>query len=290
MRFAIFGNNYQERSMRSIAALLDTLHGQGADIAVERRFHGYLQRALKTLPPCTPFAPDKPADADMAISIGGDGTFLSAAHSVAKMGMPIMGINAGHLGYLTTMSLDESAKLMPRIIAGEYKTERRTLLQASCDVPEALPELPFALNDITFVRNGTSSMISLETTVNGVPLTTFRGDGLVVCTPTGSTAYNMSSGGPIMEPTAACLALTPISPHSLTMRPLVVPDDATITVTVTSRARKFLVSIDGTAKLCPSKTTVTIKKAPFAVNLVQRLNHNFAVTLHNKLMWGTEAK
>ena len=145
---------------------------------------------------------------------------------------------------------------------------------------------PFALNDIAILRHDTSAMLELETQLSGVPLTTYKSDGLIVSTPTGSTAYNLSAGGPIIAPQAQCVVLSPISPHSLTMRPLVVPDNAVVTVTTRSRAGNYQVSIDGEVHVCPTTSSVTIRKAPFRAMVVQPRGHDFAATLRQKLHWG----
>ena len=164
--------------------------------------------------------------------------------------------------------------------------ESRTTLQVTADIPGAPAGKLCALNEVAILRHDSSSMISMRTSVNGVELTTYKGDGLVVCTPTGSTAYNMSVGGPILDPTSSCLVLSPISPHSLSMRPIVIRDDTVVTVTTITRARFFQTSVDGNAVLCPSGTTVTIAKSPTAIRMIQRRGRNFAETLRNKLNWG----
>lgn len=162
------------------------------------------------------------------------------------------------------------------------------MLQASCDGVD-IPH-PWALNEIAILRHDTSSMLDMQTTLRGRELTTYRGDGLIVSTPTGSTAYNLSVGGPILEPTTSCLVISPISPHSLTSRPLVVRDDSQITVCTHSRADYYEVSIDGEVTLCPTGSTLTIGLAPYCARLVQRLSNNFASTLRQKLLWGTDQR
>lgn len=162
------------------------------------------------------------------------------------------------------------------------------MLEVSCD--GARIEHPWALNEIAVLRHDTSSMLDMETRLRSHELTTYRGDGLIVSTPTGSTAYNMSVGGPILEPTTSCLVLAPISPHSLTMRPLVVRDDSEIMIRTHSRATHYEVSIDGEVTLCPTGSTLTIARAPYCARVVQRQGNNFAKTLRQKLLWGTDQR
>ena len=202
--------------------------------------------------------------------------------------MPILGVNVGHLGYLTAGSLDEHAHVIDDVLAGNYRIEERTMLQVACGAVEI--SHPWALNEVAILRHETSSMLDMETRLRSHELTTYRGDGLIISTPTGSTAYNMSVGGPILEPTTSCLVLSPISPHSLTMRPLVVRDDSEIVVRTHTRATHYEVSLDGEVSLCPTGSTLTISRAPYCARVVQTLDNNFASTLRQKLLWGTDRR
>ena len=224
----------------------------------------------------------------MALSLGGDGTFLTTAMWVSRQGMPILGINMGHLGYLTTGHLDKNSNIIEEVLAGNYRIEERTMLQVESDTVD-IPH-PWALNEVAILRHDTSSMLDMETRLRSHTLTTYRGDGLIVSTPTGSTAYNMSVGGPILEPTTSCLVLSPISPHSLTMRPLVVRDDSEIVVRTHSRATHYEVSIDGEVTLCPTGSQLTIRRADHCARVVQLAGNNFASTLRQKLLWGTDQR
>lgn len=284
-RWVIFGNSYQGDDPARVLALVDTLLQRGLDVAVEQDYCQYLygeHYSLKT------FDTSRIPQADMALSLGGDGTFLTTAMWVARQGMPILGINLGHLGYLTAGSLDEGVAIIDEVTAGRFRIEERTMLQVSCDV--ASIEHPWALNEVAILRHDTSSMLDMTTTLRDRELTTYRGDGLIVSTPTGSTAYNMSVGGPILEPTTSCLVLSPISPHSLTMRPLVVRDDSQITVRTHTRATHYEVSIDGEVTLCPTGSQLTIERAPYCARVMQLLGKNFASTLRQKLLWGTDQR
>ena len=282
----IFGNRFQQDDTSRVLSLLADLRRRGLEVAVEGEYLRYLGDVNDI--GVTSFETDQVPDADMALSLGGDGTFLTTVMWVARQGMPILGINLGHLGYLTSGRLADGAEVIDDLLSGNYRIEERTMLQVSCDVVD-IPH-PWALNEVAVLRHDTSSMLDMETQLRGHELTTYWGDGILLATPTGSTAYNMSVGGPILEPTTSCLVLSPISPHSLTMRPLVVRDDSVITVRTYSRASHYEVSIDGEVTLCPTGSALTIARAPYCARVVQRQGNNFASTLRQKLLWGTDQR
>ena len=285
-RLVIFGNTYQQSNINTVLRLLDYLRQQGIDVAVEQEYMRFLSGKQDIGLPT--FDASRVPDADMALSLGGDGTFLTTAMWVSRQGMPILGINLGHLGYLTAGNLDENSSLIDDVLAGNYRIEERTMLQVECD--DVVISHPWALNEVAILRHDTSSMLDMETSLRSHSLTTYRGDGLIVSTPTGSTAYNMSVGGPILEPTTSCLVLSPISPHSLTMRPLVVRDDSIIVVRTHTRATHYEVSIDGEVTLCPTGSALTIRRAAHCARVVQLAGNNFASTLRQKLLWGTDQR
>lgn len=285
-RLVIFGNTYQQGDVGRVLALLEYLRQRGLDVAVEREYLRYLRHESEV--DLQSFEAADVPDADMALSLGGDGTFLTTAMWVSPKGMPILGVNVGHLGYLTAGSLDEHSHVIDEVLSGDYRIEERTMLQVECDAVEIAH--PWALNEVAILRHETSSMLDMETRLRSHELTTYRGDGLIVSTPTGSTAYNMSVGGPILEPTTSCLVLSPISPHSLTMRPLVVRDDSEIVVRTHTRATHYEVSLDGEVSLCPTGSTLTIGRAPYCARVVQCQGNNFASTLRQKLLWGTDRR
>lgn len=286
-KLVIFGNTYQQGDIKRVIALLEHLCHHGLEVSVEHEFLEYLNASGDKVD-LPSFEAQAVPPADMALSLGGDGTFLTTVMWVSRLGMPILGVNLGHLGYLTTGGLDEHSDMIDDVLAGNYRIEERTMLQVTCDAVEIAH--PWALNEVAILRHDTSSMLDMETRLRSHELTTYRGDGLIVSTPTGSTAYNMSVGGPILEPTTSCLVLSPISPHSLTMRPLVVRDDSEIVVRTYSRATHYEVSIDGEVTLCPTGSTLTIKRAPYCARVVQRMGNNFASTLRQKLLWGTDQR
>lgn len=284
MKIAIFGNEYQLQHVEGISTLMDTLCRHGVKIVVEAKFHHFLAGAGMDMSETDAFESCHIPVIDMAMSLGGDGTFLTTVMWIGARQVPIVGINTGHLGYLTAYRLDEAPAAVEQLLAGDYDVEERAMLEAHCQEIEL--EHPYALNDIAILRHDTSAMLEMETRLSGTSLTTYQGDGLIVSTPTGSTAYNLSAGGPIMAPGTRCMVLSPLSPHSLTMRPLVVTQDEVVTITTRTRASFYQVSIDGEEHVCPAGSTVTVRKAPFKAHVVQPRGHHFATALRQKLHWG----
>jgi NAD+ kinase len=200
-----------------------------------------------------------------------------------------MGINTGHLGYLADVQISESETILDDITTGNYKIEERSLIEVVSSNAE-LDNWPFALNEVAILKQDTASMISIKTEINDVVLNTYIGDGLIISTPTGSTGYNLSVGGPIIEPTAPNWVISPIAAHSLTMRPLVVSNESVIKATTTSRATNYRLSLDGRSITLPEGSSITLRKAPFGIKVAQRLNHHFTDTLRNKLLWGIDKR
>lgn len=291
MRIAVFGSTHQEKYLQGISMLFESLGKYDNTLLVQEKFYKYLQ-SVDNLPSqeVQVIGKDEDITADIAISLGGDGTFLRTAKRISHKNIPIVGINTGHLGYLTDAKMDEVELVVSDIMSNRYKVECRTLLEVvPCDEGIKIDE-PFALNEVAILRQDTSSMISVETSVNGTFFTTYMGDGLILSTPTGSTAYNLSVGGPILDPTSQNIVISPISPHSLTMRPLVLRDDAVITIKANSRSEMFNVSIDGNSNPCPIGASVIVRKAPYTIKVIQSLRHSFVDTLRGKLMWGTDVR
>ena len=289
MRIAIFGNNYQDRHLTDIGKLFACLRRKGVEISVERNFYSYLSALLPDIQ-TVEIIDSADFTADMAISIGGDGTFLRTAARVGRKQIPIVGINTGHLGYLAEISIGEFEEMLDEFAAGKYSIEQRSLIEAIAADGIALPGR-FALNEVAIQKNASTSMLQMDTTVNGNRLTSYLGDGLIVATPTGSTAYNLSVGGPILHPASSSFVVSPIAAHSLTMRPLVIPDNMEVAITtVSDRSKSFRISIDGVSASLPTGTEIRLHKAPFPIRLLQRNNHDFARILRNKLMWGADAR
>lgn len=290
MKFAIFGNCFQSHKSSSAERLFYLLDKIQADVTICRTYYDFLkgEDSLKLPTNVATFEGDD-FDADMVISLGGDGTFLSAASRVGDKGIPILGINTGRLGFLSDISPEELEDTFDEIVNHHYTVEERSVLQLISDEPKLQKE-SFALNEIAVMKHDSSSMISIYTTVNGAYLHTYQADGLIVATPTGSTAYSLSVGGPIMVPHSNTIALTPIAPHSLNVRPLVMRDDWEISLKVESRSHNYLVAIDGRSVSCQEGIQLTIRRAPYSIKVVKRYNHVFFNTLRQKLMWGADKR
>lgn len=284
MLIAIYGSRRQTPHAPQLQTLLHALAVGGAGIAMHPKLYEHLSGELgMSLPGVAVADPYRsPAEADLALSIGGDGTFLRTAAWVAETGIPILGINTGNLGYLSALGIDEAVAHTDFILEGDYIVEPRTLLHVQAD---GLRGWPYALNEAVVAKEDSASMITASATVGGRALTDYRADGLIVSTPTGSTAYNLSAGGPIVQPSAPCWVITPICAHSLGMRPLVISDDMEISLTVTGRCKAFRLSLDGRSVALPQGTTVTMRRAGFRTNIVQLRCNEFPAVLRSKLMF-----
>lgn len=284
MLIAIYGSRRQSPHIDKLKTLLQALRDGGARIAMhpKLRDHLWLDLGVDVDSIATADARRVPAGSDLVLSLGGDGTFLRSAAWVADSGTPILGINTGNLGYLSAMGIDEAAAGIRFIFEKDYSVEPRTLLQVSAD---GLRGWPYALNEAVVAKEDSASMITAHTAINGRMLSDYRADGLIVSTPTGSTAYNLSAGGPIVQPSAPCWVLTPICAHSLGMRPLVVSDDAELHLAVDGRGHAFRLSLDGRSTTLPMGTEVTVRRAPFNIMIVQRHGNEFPGVLRTKLMF-----
>lgn len=287
MKFALFGNTFQAKKSAHAEHLIHLLQQHGDKIYIAEDFHRFLtcDVGMEIVP--DGLIGDDGFTADMALSIGGDGTFLKTAAHVGHRGIPILGINTGRLGFLADVSPEEIDKAFEEIFARQFRVEERSTLHIVTEDWQ-LENYPFALNEIAVLKQDTSSMISIRTSVAGNYLTTYQADGLVIATPTGSTAYSLSVGGPIMVPRAGTIAITPVAPHSLNVRPIVVRDDWEVTLEVESRSHNFLISIDGRSETCPENTKLVIRRAPFNTRVVKRNNHHLFDTLREKMMWGVD--
>lgn len=287
LRFALFGKEFQAGKTVSIHRLIDSLKARGAEIYIERTFFQYIISALGMEVEVSGVFDNYNFDVDFVISIGGDGTFLRAASMVGSKGTPIIGVNTGRLGFLADIHPDEIDYAIAEIVDGHYAVEPHAVIMVEAD-GEIIEGSPFALNDIAVLKRDNAAMISVRTCINGEYLVTYQADGLIVSTPTGSTAYGLSNGGPIIVPDADILCLTPVAPHSLNVRPIVINDDSEITLEVESRSHNFLVAIDGRSEKLLESTRLTIRKAPYTINIVKRDSRSYFSTLREKMMWGAD--
>ncbi|MDE6278879.1 MAG: NAD(+)/NADH kinase [Paramuribaculum sp.] len=282
----VFGNNFQDNSLSYIEKLLATLCRCEVPTMVERSFFDYINGRITVPAEISCYDGGDPGSDTLALSIGGDGTFLRTAAMVLDYGLPVMGVNAGHLGYLSAAPISDVEQIVDHIVTGNYNIIARTMVEVEVPGRETL----YGLNEVAVLKLDTASMITASTTVNGFFLANYQGDGLIVSTPTGSTGYAVSVGGPIVAPTAPVFVIAPVATHSLTMRPMVVSDSAVIEIMTTSREESFLLSVDGRSMSLPVATPLTIRKAPFVTKMVTLPFHNFAETLRVKLLWGVDPR
>lgn len=294
MKFALFGSMFAGRTSKMEEQIVDvceiiTCHSASLFLpkVLFESFPDHIQRRLK--PMCELF--DELPSVDMVVSVGGDGTFLRTAAVVGATNIPILGINVGRLGFLAAINYADANETIDEIMERNYKIEERSLLQV-CTSDD---ENPFgcdvcALNEIAILKQDTASMLSIHAYINDEYLTSYQADGLVVATPTGSTAYSLSIGGPILTPTTPSLILSAIAPHNLTSRPLVVDDNSVIGLKVESRSNMFLLSLDGQSQVLEQSVSVEIRKANYTLKVVKRVGHTFFETLRDKLMWGTDVR
>ena len=288
-KFALFGNIYQAKKSANVLRLLSILSKHQAEVYIQKEFYQFLTKDQKMDVQAAGIFENDDFNADMVLSMGGDGTFLKAASHVGGKNIPILGINTGRLGFLADVSPEEMEETFEDIYKGNYKIEDRSVLQA---FSEGLPlkGYPCGLNEIAVLKRDSSSMITIHTSINGAYLTTYQADGLVIATPTGSTAYSLSIGGPVIVPHSSTIAITPVAPHSLNIRPIVINDDWEITLDVESRSHNFLVAIDGRSETCREGTRLVIRKADYNIKVVKRPNHIFFHTLRDKMMWGADGR
>ncbi len=290
LRFAIFGNIYQAKKSASIQKVLSFLSERKAHVFIDREFFIFLTEDLHLDVKVDGVFDDNDFDVDFVISMGGDGTFLKAASRVGEKGYPIVGINMGRLGFLADVGPAEIEQSLSAIFRNDYHVEEHAVIMVETDGNGQLEGCPYALNDIAVLKRDNASMISIRTCIDGDHLVTYQADGLIVSTPTGSTAYSLSNGGPIIAPLSGVMCLTPVAPHSLNVRPIVVPEDVVVKVSVESRSHNFLVAVDGRSEKCSEETSLFIKKAPYRVRIIKRHSQKYFHTLREKMMWGADSR
>lgn len=292
MKVAVYGQTYYDNSVNYVVQLLEELQKVAAAVFIERDFYNLLCDR-KGIEGYGTFTDTEGLDSsfDMFVSFGGDGTMLRAATYVGKLGIPMVGVNTGRLGFLSTFKKEDVRRVVEEFVKGDYHIVERSLVEVAS--PEPISEfgmLNFALNEITVSRKDTTSMISVETYLNDEYLTNYWADGLIISTPTGSTGYSLSCGGPVIEPTAKSLVLTPIAPHNLNARPLVVSDDTIIRLKVSGREENHLLSLDSRIASLENGREIIVKKADFSVKMIEYTSESFLKTLRNKLLWGQDRR
>ncbi|MHA7877539.1 MAG: NAD kinase [Bacteroidota bacterium] len=290
MRVALYGKNLSQDTLPLIKRIVHTLHAYSASITVAPPLYTLLQSHAVRLSLMQPLAQVQDmAHLDLLISLGGDGTLLEAVNYVGNSETPVLGINTGRMGFLATVAQEHALAALEVWCQGQHTIERRALLQLEVlGMPEGA--IDFALNEVAFLKQDSSSMIAIHTAINGVLSTTYWADGLIVATPTGSTGYSLSCGGPIVLPSAHNLVITPVSPHNLSVRPLIVPDSAVLSFRVVSRNKKFLATLDGRSRATNTDVELRVKKAPFQAHLVMVGQSTIFDVLRQKLHWGLDVR
>ena len=286
---ALFGNCYQAKKSASIQEVLSCLKKYEAEVHIDREYFEFLQHTAGVQPHFKHVFDSYEEPYDYAISMGGDGTLLRTAGVVGAACTPIIGVNMGRLGFLADIRPDEFEQCVKDIINGHVWLDQRSLIQVDTE-GQSLQGYNCALNDVAILKRDNASMISIRAIVNGEYLTTYQADGLVVSTPTGSTAYSLSNGGPIIIPQTRVFAMTAVAPHSLNTRPLVIPETATLQIEVESRTGNYLVAIDGRSESMQETTRLTLHLAPYKAQIVKRPRQSHFQTLREKMMWGADVR
>ncbi|WP_366186609.1 NAD kinase [Flavobacterium ovatum] len=293
MKIALYGQYYQDSTEPIILEILEYFSKNEIELVIEANYYKILLAEKMISSGHKTFSTHTEIDSSfhMLVSIGGDGTILRAATYVRDSGVPILGVNAGRLGFLATVQKENISEFLQIVIDKKHSLSKRTLLSLTCSPKnESLEDINFAMNEVSVSRKDTTSMITIETYLNGEYLNSYWADGLIISTPTGSTGYSLSCGGPILTPDTTSLVITPISPHNLNARPLVIPDDTEIRLKVSGREENYLVSLDSRITSVGNESILTIKKTPFQINMIEIPEETFLKTLRSKLLWGEDKR
>lgn len=279
------------KAEEQIFGVCDAIRRNGGELYLPENFYlslpGYIQQKVGPISELVETLPQ----VDMVVSVGGDGTFLRTAATVGDSGIPVLGINTGRLGFLAAINYADVEETLQEVMNSAYKVQERTLIKMTTD--ETFPPEYFnthALNEVAILKQDTASMLSIHAYINNDYLTSYQADGLVIATPTGSTAYSLSIGGAILSPTTPSIILSAIAPHNLTSRSLVVDDSSIISLKVESRSHMFLVSVDGQSRVLDETVNIQVRKGDYTLRVVKRLGHTFYETLRDKLMWGADVR
>lgn len=293
LKIGIYGQFYHDNSDVYIQKLLEALYSEDISIHIEKNFLELINKHQKIDDKFSNFSTFKELDNsfDLFFSIGGDGTILNSITYVKDLNIPLAGINTGRLGFLASIQKEDITKSVEQLLHNNYKISERSLLSISVTPDNSdLESINFALNEVTVIRKNTTSMLKVETFLNEEYLTTYWSDGLIVSTPTGSTGYSLSCGGPIVDPHSNSMILTPIAPHNLNARPIVIPETTEVKLKVTGREGNYLVSLDSRIVTLTNDTVITIKKSPFTIKMIQLHEDSFIKTLRKKLLWGEDKR
>jgi NAD+ kinase len=291
MKIGLYGTELKQDFKADIEALIDRVFKDAKELWIENTYAKVLEKGGVELPEYISFSNHRDIEGklDLLLSIGGDGTFLSTLTLIRDSGIPVLGINTGRLGFLAYVAPDRIQQSMDAVFAKKFSVKGRSLLSVRSE-NSAIGDANYALNEVAVHKKDSSSMITIHIEIDGKFLTSYWADGLIISTPTGSTAYNLSCGGPIVAPNTECLVITPKAPHNLTVRPLVVKDDVELKMRVECRDDQFLLSLDSRSVSCHSETEIVIRKADFNMNIVRPEGSRFFKTMRRKLKWGLDSR
>lgn len=291
MRIAIYSRGIENNQLQDIGLLVNELIKYGAEPVFFQDFFNQFYSAVELGGSYSTFncSEDMDSSIDCLISLGGDGTLLDTVTLVKETGIPVLGINYGRLGFLANIGKEEISTAIEALVERKYVLDKRSLLHLDSNLP-LFGDVPYALNEFTLHKSDTSSMIKIHTYLNGEFLNTYWADGLIVATPTGSTGYSLSCNGPVVFPDSASFVITPVSPHNLNIRPIIVPDNTIVSFEVEGRTDNFLCSLDSRRELVPKEVQIAVRKEEFGINLIRLNENNFLQTLRNKLSWGLDKR
>lgn len=293
MKVALFGKQFSEDFLDSFKLILNEFNSHAIELCIYRPFYDFIANDLGFVPNVSEFFTehaDLDKEADYFFSIGGDGTFLNAVTLVQDSGIPIVGVNSGRLGFMADIAQDEIPAAIANILEGNFSIEERTLLKVQTKDNGLFKDFNYALNEFTVHKKDSATLITIHTYIDGEYLNSYWADGLIIATPTGSTAYSLSVGGPILIPNTQNFVISPISPHNLTVRPIVVPNQQEITLKVEGRSDSYLASLDSRSVSFEASNELKISKADFKIKVLKLNTHSFYSTLRNKLMWGVDKR
>ncbi len=290
---AVYGQSYAISSEKEIKTLLQVLEKNKIEFFIESEFYTLLVESNILQDNYKSFASFNDLDSsfDIMFTIGGDGTFLRSATHIRDLNIPILGINTGRLGFLAIVAKDLIEDTVELVINGDFTIQERTLISVKTEPKtKDFSELNFALNEVTIAKKNTTSMIGVKTSLNEEYLTNYWADGIIIATPTGSTGYSLSCNGPVILPDSKNLVITPIAPHNLNARPVIISDETKIELEVNSREKSFLISLDSRVTTVPKETKIFIKKTDFTIKSILQRNQSFIKTLRSKLLWGEDVR
>jgi NAD+ kinase len=289
MRVAIHGRNFRPEVQQYIQEMLDELNRRDIEVQLSETFSNFISQLGIKSRISSVYTSKANLDADLLFSLGGDGTLLEAVTHIGEKEIPILGVNTGRLGFLATTSPEGLKNTIDDIFKGYYKIDERMLISVVSD-RDIFEGLNFGLNEFTVTKRDTSSMIVVHTYLNGEYLNSYWADGLIVSTPTGSTGYSLSCGGPVVMPQSNLFVIAPVSPHNLNVRPLIVADDSVISFEIEGRSKNFMASLDSRSKVIDASVQIAVKKERFKAKIIKLNDENFLTTLRKKLNWGLDAR